>query len=125
MFSRRHFLRTSCGAASLTPLLDGQRERDLGAEFNGALPPAIAALEPMTAIVRPFTNAEREARIEKARRLMVTEKMDAIVLTGGPSPEYFANVQLGGGERFWALVIPARSNPFLVVPAFEEAGRES
>ena len=74
----------------------------------------------MTGIARPFTNAEREARIEKARKLMVAEKIDAILLTGGASPDYFANVRLGGGERLWALVMPARSNPFLIVPAFEE-----
>ena len=110
MFSRRNFLLTS-GGASLTPLLRAQ---------TSPLPPAIAALTSMTALARPFTNAEREVRIEKARRLMAAEKMDAIVLTGGASPQYFANIQLGGGERFWALVIPARSNPFLVVPAFEE-----
>jgi Xaa-Pro dipeptidase len=120
MVSRRNFLILS-GGATLTPLLRAQRGREPAAGINGPLPPAIAALEPMTALVQPFTNAEREARIEKARKLMVTERIDAIVLTGGASPEYFANVQLGGGERFWALVIPARSNPFLVVPAFEEA----
>jgi Xaa-Pro dipeptidase len=74
----------------------------------------------MTGLVRPITNSEREARIEKARKLMADEKIAAIVLSGGASPDYFANVQLGGGERFWALVIPAKSNPFLICPAFEE-----
>lgn len=84
------------------------------------VPPAIAALQSMTAQVRPITNAERFARIEKARRLMTAEKLDAIVLSGGASAQYFANIQFGGGERLWAVVIPARSNPFLVCPAFEE-----
>ena len=74
----------------------------------------------MSGLVRPITNSERVARIERARKLMAAEKIDAIVLTGGASPQYFANVQLGGGERFWALVIPAKSNPFLICPAFEE-----
>ena len=120
MTSRRNFLIISGGAATLTSLLRAQRGRESAAAFIGALPPAIAALEPMTALVRPFTNAEREARIDRARKLMTAERIDAIVLAGGASPQYFANIQLGGGERFWALVIPARSNPFLVVPAFEE-----
>jgi Xaa-Pro dipeptidase len=74
----------------------------------------------MTDQVRPFTNQERDARLEKARKLMVQEKIDAIVLSGGASPLYFANVQFGGGERLWALVIPAKARPFIVCPAFEE-----
>ncbi|HUV32846.1 MAG TPA: aminopeptidase P family N-terminal domain-containing protein, partial [Devosiaceae bacterium] len=69
---------------------------------------------------RPFTNQERLARIEKARQLMAAEKIDAILMTGGSSPRYFANVSLGGGERLWALIIPAKGEPFLVCPAFEE-----
>ena len=74
----------------------------------------------MTGQVRPFTNQERELRLEKARKLMATEKIDAIVLSGGASPLYFANLQLGGGERLWALVIPVKRNPFIVCPAFEQ-----
>ncbi len=74
----------------------------------------------MTAQVRPITNAEREGRIEKARKLMTAAKIDAIVLSAGASSQYFANIQLGGGERLWALVMPARSNPFLICPSFEE-----
>lgn len=70
---------------------------------------------------RPFTNQERLARIEKARRLMAAEKIDAILMTGGSSPQYFANVSFGGGERLWALLIPAKGEPFVVCPAFEEA----
>lgn len=69
---------------------------------------------------RPITRAERTARIEKARKLMADSKFTAIVLSGGASTQYFADLTLGGGERLWALVIPARSNPFLICPAFEE-----
>ena len=58
--------------------------------------------------------------MEKALRLMALEKMVAIVMVGGASPQYFANVTLGGGERLWAMVIPSKSSPFFVVPAFEE-----
>ena len=114
MLSRRNFVLT-LGAAT-TSLAASARAQ----QGRGSLPPAVAALESMAARARPFTNAERAARIEKARRLMSAQKIDAIVLAGGASPEYFANLRLGGGERFWALVLPARSNPFLIVPAFEE-----
>ena len=74
----------------------------------------------MTGLVRAFTSGEREARIENARRIMVREKIVAIVLMGGTTPQYFANVSLGGSERFWALVIPSKGSPFFVCPAFEE-----
>jgi Xaa-Pro dipeptidase len=98
-----------------------QRPRgEAEAGWQGPLPPSILALQPMTGLVKPFTNAERETRIEKARRLMAAEKLEAIVMTGGTTTQYFANIQLGGGERLWALVFPARSNPFLICPAFEE-----
>jgi Xaa-Pro dipeptidase len=121
MLSRRSFLFASGAVVGLAPLADAQRGRGAAeAPLSGPLPPAIAALQSMSGLVRPITNSERVARIEKARKLMAAEKIDAIVLTGGASPQYFANVQLGGGERFWALVIPAKSNPFLICPAFEE-----
>jgi Xaa-Pro dipeptidase len=84
------------------------------------VPPSIASLQPMTGQVRPFSNREREVRLENARKLMAAEKIDAIVLSGGASPLYFANVQFGGGERLWALVIPMKARPFVVCPAFEE-----
>jgi Xaa-Pro dipeptidase len=123
MLSRRSFLLTSgAAAAGLATHANAQRRGAIAeAPLKGPLPPSIAALESMTGQVRPITNAEREARIEKARKLMTDENIDAIVLSGGATPEYFANLQLGGGERLWALVLPAKSNPFIVCPAFEEA----
>lgn len=120
MLSRRSFLRAAPVAAAtpLGPLLRAQRGQTTA--LSGGIPPSIASLQPMANQVRPFTNGEREARIEKAKRLMVAEKIDAIVLSGGASPLYFANVQFGEGERLWALVIPVKANPFIVCPAFEE-----
>jgi Xaa-Pro dipeptidase len=116
MLSRRSFLLTSGTiAVAQFPLVNAQRSRDNAeAPLTGPLPPSIAALRSMTSLVRPITNAEREARIEKARKLMATEKIDAIVFSGGASPQYFANLQMGGGERLWALVLPAKSNPFII-----------
>ncbi len=86
-----------------------------------ALPSAIAALPVLSGQARPFTNAERQARVERAQALMAAEKIDAIVLANGTnSSVYFADLRLNGGERLWALIIPARARPFLVCPAFEE-----
>ena len=69
---------------------------------------------------KPITNDERRARIEKAKRLLVREKIGALVLTSGTSLTYFTNIRWFGGERLFACVIPAKGEPFFVCPAFEE-----
>ena len=74
----------------------------------------------MRDLAKPITSDERRARIEKARRLMATEKIDALILSGGTSLVYFTNIRWGGGERLFACIIPAKGKPFLVCPAFEE-----
>ena len=52
---------------------------------------------------------------------MAATKIDAIVLANTTaSSVYFADLGLNGGERLWAVVIPAKAKPFLVCPAFEE-----
>jgi Xaa-Pro dipeptidase len=90
------------------------------ADSGAALPPAIAALPVLSGQARPFTNTERQARVERAQSLMAAEKIDAIVLANSTnSSVYFADLRLNGGERLWALIIPVRAKPFLVCPAFE------
>ena len=85
------------------------------------VPPSIKALPNLSSQARPFTNAERQARIERAKALMAANKLDAIVLANSSaSASYFADLRLGGGERLWALALPAKAKPFLVCPAFEE-----
>jgi Xaa-Pro dipeptidase len=114
--TRRSFLSVTTAAVAATAL------RSSGAQAQTAAPNAIAALPNLSGQARPFTNAERQARIERARALMASAKIDAIVLANSTSSSvYFAGLHLYGGERLWALVLPARSKPFLVCPAFEEA----
>jgi Xaa-Pro dipeptidase len=121
MLSRRSLLWMSSLGAGVAwpPRLRAQRA-GTGIAPAGPLPPSIAALRSLKEQARPFTNEERLARIEKAKRLMAQEKFDAILLASGTSPMYFANIPLGGSERLWALVIPARTPPFIICPAFEE-----
>ena len=111
--SRRGFLGVAAMAtAALAPVASAAAE---------APPQSIAALPVLSGQARPFTNAERLARIDRAKALMVSNKIDAIVLANSTvSSVYFADLRLDGGERLWALVIPARAQPFLVCPAFEE-----
>jgi Xaa-Pro dipeptidase len=118
MLSRRSFIEITSGAATVIPLAKAQRSTQ-EPSTGGTLPPSITALTSMTGQVRPITNDERKARIEKARRLMTEQKFGAIILSGGTSSLYFANLPIGGGERLWALVLPAKGKPFLVCPAFE------
>ena len=120
MLSRRSLLRLGSLGAGLAWSPSLQAQRGGAAALSGPVPPSIAALQSMKDRARPFTNQERLARIEKARRLMAAEKIDAILMTGGNSPVYFANLSFGGGERLWALLIPAKGEPFIVCPAFEE-----
>ena len=123
-FSRRNFLTaTAAGAASLAlrPQSAHAIDGPPGERAQTAAPPAIAALPDLSGQARPFTNPERQARIERARQLMTSAKIDAVVLANSTSSSvYFANLRLYGGERLWALVLPARSKPFLVCPWFEE-----
>ncbi|HEX7729512.1 MAG TPA: Xaa-Pro peptidase family protein [Terracidiphilus sp.] len=119
-FSRRGFLAAGLGASAAALASTRLRAQASPAQPQG-LPPAIAALPNLTGKARPFTNAERQARIERAKTLMASNKIDAIVLANqSASAVYFAELHMWGGERLWALTIPAKAKPFLVCPAFEE-----
>jgi Xaa-Pro dipeptidase len=86
------------------------------AEF--ALP--LRALQPVKAAPK-ITAAERLARIEKARRLMAENGIDALVLEGGTSMFYYTGVRWGNSERTFAVVIPQKGELAWVTPGFEEA----
>ena len=121
MLSRRAFLwlSTVAGACLSIARVSAQRGRGIRAD-NGPLPPGIAALTSMRSQATPITNEERRARIERARRLMADTSLDAIVLAGGTSLTYFTGIRWGNSERLFAVVLPAKGDPFCVCPAFEE-----
>lgn len=118
--SRRAFFGFGAGAAlGVADPFSSAEARTHNAELK--LPAAIEALPVLSGLARPFSSRERQARIERAKELMVKAKIDAIVLANNTlSTRYFADLRLGGEERFWGLVLPAKSKPFLVCPAFEE-----
>ena len=130
MPSRRSFLRnagaglvlTGGVASALTPgPVPGQGIAPYGVSSSSpaGLPPSIAALKSMKDHAKPITTEERRARIEQARRLMTERQIDALMLMGGTSLVYFSNIRWGGGERLFALILPAKGEPFFVCPAFE------
>ena len=51
---------------------------------------------------------------------MREQRIDAILLAQGTSLVYFAGIQWWGGERLFAMVLPAKGDAFFVSPAFEE-----
>ncbi len=113
------FIRTAGAAGALVTLPRVAAAEPLEQSAQ-ALPPSIAALTPMRDGVVPISADERRARVEKARRLMAAEKMDALMLCSGTSLVYFTNIRWSGGERLFTCVIPAKGEPFFVCPAFEE-----
>ncbi len=113
-------------AFSGTALAQGSRARQperRGAAQTApaeALPPTIAALPSRKAEAVPITVAEREKRVERARALMGTNRISALMLAGGTSLAYFTGLRWTNSERLLAYVLPAKGNGFLVCPAFEE-----
>ena len=91
-----------------------------GATTDAALPAPIASLKSRRSEAIPITNAERQARIENAQRLMKENKIDAICMMGGSSLEYFSSVRWWNSERLFFMILPQKGEPFFVTPAFEE-----
>ncbi len=118
MISRRKFLGVAgaaTGAAASLPTLAAANVAD-----DSSLPPSIARLQSRRGKANPITKEERADRQEHARRLMAENSLDAIVLMEGTSLRYFTGVRWWGGERMFALVLPAKGAAFYVCPAFEE-----
>ncbi|MEO8677872.1 MAG: aminopeptidase P family protein, partial [Vicinamibacterales bacterium] len=69
---RRAFLGSSAAAAvGATACNQAPPAPAASTPAANAAPPSIASLKPMTSDVTPITAAERGARLEKARKLMV------------------------------------------------------
>ncbi|HLB35953.1 MAG TPA: Xaa-Pro peptidase family protein [Gemmatimonadales bacterium] len=119
MVSRREFLEVSA-VATAGAFYRGELPDAPGAEQQGPLPPSIAALSSMRDRATPITLDERQARLEKARRLMREQRLNGVLLTGGTSLVYYTGIRWGLSERLLALVVPVEGRAFLVCPAFEE-----
>jgi Xaa-Pro dipeptidase len=117
MISRRRFLQTGSLAAGISL---GSPTLAHPAEEDKSLPPAIAALRSLREEAKPITVEERAARQDKARRLMHENNLSAILFAPGTSLKYFTGIRWEGGERLFAMVLPARGEAFYVSPAFEE-----
>jgi Xaa-Pro dipeptidase len=113
---RRRFLQTSAIAAGA----------GLAASAGGAAAGQAAAaspfahLKPMMDGVSRIDVEDRKARVEKARRLMAANKIDALVLDSGTSLGYFTGISWWPSERTFVAIVPARGEVAYVCPKFEE-----
>jgi Xaa-Pro dipeptidase len=112
LFSRREFVQTS--------MIGGVAAVQARGQGGNTVPASIAALQPLPNPAPPIAADERRARITRAQRLMTDRGIGAIVLEGGTSMAYFADVRWGLSERPFLLIIPAKGDPAYVAPAFEE-----
>lgn len=119
MFTRRSLFRYAGAAAGTSAVLDAQRR---GEGAVPSLPPdsPILKLKSRRSEATPITPAERGERMERGRRLMHENKLDAILIGGGTSLNYFTGIRWGTSERMFAMGLPVSGDPFYVCPAFEE-----
>ena len=76
-------------------------------------------LKPMTGDVVPITVEERQARIQKAQRLMAENRIEAVILDSGTSMVYFTGIGWGQSERTMVAIIPAKGEVKYVSPALD------
>jgi Xaa-Pro dipeptidase len=119
MISRRRFIEVGGLTAAIAAASHSLAAAALSGE-QASLPPSLAKLKSRKAEATPIPREERRQRQERARQLMTQNGLDAIVLMEGTSLRYFTGVHWWGGERLFALVLPARGAAFYVCPAFEE-----
>ena len=117
---RRDFLRLSAVAAGATFLGSSLFEAHAEPVQQANQPEAIRRLRRMTDGVVPTSLNERMARIEKARKLMRDNRIDALYIEPGSSMFYYTGMQWGTSERMFAMVIPAKGEIGWVCPKFEE-----
>ncbi len=113
---RRDFIKLSAGSAAAgTVMLTGISSCASPKDS----PSPTDELKSMTDDIVPITVKEREARIEKAQRLMAENKIEALLLDSGTSLKYFTGISWWPSERTMVAIIPAKGEVKYVSPAFE------
>jgi Xaa-Pro dipeptidase len=120
MISRRRFLEVGGVTAGMAAASQSRVAAAAAEKIEESLPLSLAKLKSRKSEATPITRDERQERQERARQLMSENALDAIVLMEGTSLRYFTGMRWWGGERTFALVLPAKGAAFYVCPAFEE-----
>ncbi len=111
---RRDFITTTIGAGILTGVAPAlPQSAPAPAQEKGGNPFAPRFI--------PIGPEERTLRLEKARRLMASAGIDALILEGGTTLRYFTGARWGRSERSFLMVLPSRGEPWFLAPKFEES----
>jgi Xaa-Pro dipeptidase len=114
---RRNFIQLStlvagsAVAAGFTSLGNAGETSDDGTE----------TLHSLAQDIIPISPAERKERVARAQRLMIQNKIRALIVEAGTSMEYFTGISWWPSERTMAAVIPASGEIAYICPGFEEA----
>jgi Xaa-Pro dipeptidase len=85
----------------------------------------LAAIRPWANPAAPIGAEERQARLERARRLTAEAGAGALLIGAGASLRYFAGVSWSASERLVAMLLPVRGRPILIAPSFELGSLEA
>jgi Xaa-Pro dipeptidase len=120
--NRRNFIRTTGAATALTALSPLASLAHEGSSVNSLSANKIddKIVSSLKSRIKPITAEERAKRIERARELMSENKIDAIIMEGGTSLEYFSSARWGRSERLFAMVLTLK-DIFYISPKFEES----
>ncbi len=114
---RRDFIKLSAGSAATGAALFSDISAFSHTANNKLL--VQGGFKKMTDDVQPISLQERLGRIEKAQRLMMENKINALLLDSGTSLEYFTGITWWPSERTMVAIIPAKGEVKYVSPAFE------
>jgi Xaa-Pro dipeptidase len=111
---RRNFIQLSTLAAG-TALTTGFKSVQSAAANERTEIPVV-----MTSDIKPISMNERKERVVRAQSLLLQNKMEALILEGGTSMEYFTGISWWLSERTQVAIIPAKGEIKYVCPGFEK-----
>ena len=120
MLTRRRLLLSATAAAPALALPISAQRAAPQEPADGKLPTPILALTNRAHEAVPISATERQQRLDRARALMVEQKLAALTISGGTSLQYFLGTNSGQSERLFAWTLPAHGDAFIVCPTFEE-----
>jgi Xaa-Pro dipeptidase len=117
--NRRNFLRTTGTAGALAIVQPTLFAKDITAiNYNTDIDHSI--IKSLQKRIKPITPEEYANRQQMAKQLMAANNMDAIIMEGGTSLNYFTGAKWGRSERLFAMILPLKGEPIFVAPKFEE-----
>ena len=117
--NRRNFLRTTGTVSAAALLHQGSIAANTNAaEYTQDIDPTI--IKNIRQRIAPITEIEYKNRQTNAQRLMAENSIDAILMEGGTSLNYFTGASWGRSERLFALILPQKGEPLFIAPKFEE-----